>query len=98
MILPIVRTAITGLRRDRAALALSFVLPIAFFSIFAVIFGGQHDTVPQVHVIVVDQDQSAASRNLVRALQREGSLVVSTASRCEGQKPAHSARLHRRRR
>ncbi len=78
MILPIIRTAITGLRRDRAALALSFLLPIGFFSIFAVIFGSQHDTVPQVHVIVVDQDQSAASRNLVRALQREGSLVVST--------------------
>ena len=78
MILPIVRTAITGLRRDRAALALSFVLPIAFFSIFAVIFGGQHDTIPQVHVIVVDQDLSAASRDLVRALQREGSLIIST--------------------
>ena len=27
---------------------------------------------------MVDQDQSAASRDLVRALQREGSLVVST--------------------
>ena len=40
MILPIVRTAITALRRDRAALALSFILPISFFSIFAVVFGG----------------------------------------------------------
>ena len=78
MILPIVRTAITALRRDRAALALSFVLPIGFFSVFAIIFGGQRDTVPQVHIIVVDQDRSAASRDLVRALQREGSLVVST--------------------
>jgi ABC-2 type transport system permease protein len=78
LIVPIIRTAITGLRRDRASLALSFVLPIAFFSIFAVIFGGEHDTVPQVHVIVVDQDQSTASRNLVRGLEREGSLVVST--------------------
>lgn len=78
MILPIVRTAVTALRRDRASLALSFVLPIAFFSIFAGIFGSQHDTVPQVHLIVVDQDHSEASRNLVRALQHEGSLVVAT--------------------
>lgn len=78
MILPIVRTAITGLRRDRATLALSFVLPIGFFSIFAFIFGKQHDTVPQVHLIVVDEDHSQASRNLVRALQREGSLSVAT--------------------
>jgi ABC-2 type transport system permease protein len=78
LILPIVRTAITGLRRDRASLALSFVLPIVFFSIFAVIFGGEHDTIPQVHLIVVDEDHSAASRNLVRGLEREGSLAVST--------------------
>jgi len=78
LISAIVRTAITGLRRDRASLALSFVLPIAFFSIFAVIFGGAHDTIPQVHLIVVDEDQSSASRNLVRGLQREGSLVILT--------------------
>ena len=78
MIFAIIRTAITGLRRDRASLALSFVLPIVFFSIFAVIFGGEHDTIPQVHLIVVDEDHSAASRNLIRGLGREGSLAVST--------------------
>jgi ABC-2 type transport system permease protein len=89
LILPIVRTAITGLRRDRAALALSFVLPVAFFTIFAVIFGGQHDTIPQVHVIVVDEDHSAASRNLVRGLEREGSLVVTT--RPESKDQNHTA-------
>lgn len=68
----------TGLRRDRAALALSFVLPIAFFSIFAMVFGGQNDTIPRVRLIVVDQDHSSASRDLVRALEREGSLIAST--------------------
>ena len=78
MIFAIVRTALTALRRDRAALALSFVLPVAFFSIFAAIFGGRHDTIPQVRVVVVDEDHSVASRNLVRGLEREGSLVVTT--------------------
>ena len=78
MIFAIVRTAMAALRRDRAALALSFVLPLAFFSIFAVIFGGQHDTVPRIKVIVVDQDQSPASHQLVSGLQRDGSLVVTT--------------------
>lgn len=68
----------TALRRDRASLALSFVLPIAFFTIFAMVFSGQHDTIPRIHVIVVDQDHSSASRDLVRGLQREGSLIVST--------------------
>jgi ABC-2 type transport system permease protein len=78
MILPIIRTAIVSLRRDRAALALSFILPISFFSIFAAIFGGQRDATPKIHVILVDEDQSAASQQLVYALQREASLVVMT--------------------
>jgi ABC-2 type transport system permease protein len=78
LIFAIARTALTGLRRDLASLALSFVLPIAFFTIFAMVFSGQHDTIPRVHVIVVDEDHSAASRDLVQALKREGSLEVST--------------------
>ena len=76
MIYAIVRTAITALRRDRASLALSFLLPIAFFSIFAVIFGGLHNSTPKIAVIVVDEDQSSGSDQLFRALEREGSLDV----------------------
>jgi ABC-2 type transport system permease protein len=75
--LPIAGTAIVALRRDKASLALSFVLPIAFFTVFAAIFGSHHDTVPKVSVVLVDDDQSTASRQLVQALQREGSLSVS---------------------
>jgi ABC-2 type transport system permease protein len=78
LILNIARTALLALKRDRGALVLSFVLPLAFFSIFAVIFGGQHDSTPKVHVIVVDEDKSEASQDLVKALQKESSLVVST--------------------
>ena len=78
MIVPIVRTAIVSLRRDRAALALSFILPIAFFSIFAVIFGGQHDSTARINVILVNEDHSRASLDLVRGLQREGSLNIHT--------------------
>ncbi len=76
MIFPIVRTALIGLRRDRGALALSFILPIAFFTIFAVIFGGRHDTTPKVSVLVVDEDHSATSQSMIRGLEREGSLSV----------------------
>src|SRR3954468_3834085 len=67
-----------SLRRDRAALALSFILPITFFSIFAVIFGGRRDTIPKISVIVVDEDQSRVSRELVKGLEREDSFVVKT--------------------
>ena len=78
MITPIVRTAIIALRRDRVSLVLSFVVPIAFFSIFAVIFGGQHDTVPRVKVIVVDEDRSRVSQQLIKGLESDGSMIVFT--------------------
>jgi len=78
MILPIVRTAIVSLRRDRAALGLAFVLPVSFFTIFAVIFGGMHDTTPKITVLLVDEDRSTTSQQLVHALQREASLIVRT--------------------
>ena len=65
-----------ALRRDRGAMVLSFVLPLAFFTIFAVIFGKANNSTPKVTLIVVDQDKSEGSENLVRALEQEGSLWV----------------------
>ncbi|MFZ1917844.1 MAG: ABC transporter permease [Terriglobales bacterium] len=76
MISSIVRTALVSLRRDRGALALSFILPVVFFSIFAVIFGGRRDSTPKIKVIVVDEDHSRASERLVQGLELEGALVV----------------------
>ncbi|HMF90619.1 MAG TPA: ABC transporter permease [Candidatus Angelobacter sp.] len=78
MISAIVRTALVSLRRDRGALALSFVLPVVFFSIFAVIFGGRRDSTPKIRVLVVDEDHSRASERLVQGLKQEGSLGVKT--------------------
>jgi ABC-2 type transport system permease protein len=79
MILPILQTGFRALRRDRAAFVLSFIVPIAFFTIFGIIFGGQHmDVTPKVNVIVVDEDRSPASRRLVRGLLRESSLNAFT--------------------
>ena len=76
MILSIVRTGLIALRRDRGALALSFILPIAFFSIFAVIFGGRRDTTPRIDILAVDEDHSKTSERLMQGLQSEGSLSV----------------------
>lgn len=78
MISAIARTALVSMRRDHGALALSFLLPITFFSIFAVIFGGRHDTTPKVSVVVVDEDHSRGSQRLLHGLEQEGSLVVKT--------------------
>jgi ABC-2 type transport system permease protein len=78
MIFAIVRTAIASLRRDRGALALSFILPVVFFSIFAVIFGGRGNGPRKVKVIVADEDHSRASERLVKGLEGESTLAVRT--------------------
>jgi ABC-2 type transport system permease protein len=79
MIAAIVRTGFLGLRRDRGAFLLAFILPIAFFSIFALVTGGMGaNSTPRVRVLVVDEDRSAISERLVRGLRREPSLAAST--------------------
>jgi ABC-2 type transport system permease protein len=81
MIALIVSNAWTQLRRDRAAQILAFVVPIAFFSIFAVIFGGggnRMNGTSRVTVAVVDEEQSAMSRALVAALEADSGLRVVT--------------------
>jgi ABC-2 type transport system permease protein len=79
MIPAIIRTAFTGLRRDRGALILSFILPVAFFSIFAIVFGAQRgNRTPRISMLIVDEDHSATSQRLVEALKRESALNVLT--------------------
>ena len=82
MIALIVRNSWMQLRRDRAAQILAFVVPIAFFSIFAVIFGGggnRMNGTSRVAVAVVDEDQTEKSRALVAALSADSGLRVVTA-------------------
>ncbi len=67
-----------NLRRDRGALTLSFIVPIAFFSIFAGIFGSRKGGTDAIQVAVVDLDQSPVSRRFVEALRAEGGLRVQT--------------------
>lgn len=77
MILAVAMNRLMNLRRDRAAFVLAFVLPVAFFSIFAGIFGGSGKAgTRKVPVIVVDEDGSAVSRRFVAGLQAEAGLAV----------------------
>jgi ABC-2 type transport system permease protein len=90
MIGAVLRTGFMSLRRDRGAWVLSFVLPIAFFSIFAIIFGQQRrEGMPRVKVAVVDEDGGEVSSRLLAALLAEASLEVRTAPVSTGDKPAH---------
>ena len=91
MIAAIVLNGFRALRRDRGALILSFILPIAFFSIFGMVFGGRRNTgTPRVNVLVVDDDHTAASERLVRGLQREASLVATTRPEAEKGEPVRA--------
>src|SRR5262245_27441645 len=65
---------------DRRAVILSFAIPIAIASFFGSIFrGASSDSEPaKIPVIVVDQDASAISKEIVAGLQRDKALAVST--------------------
>jgi ABC-2 type transport system permease protein len=82
----LIRIAWTNLRRDRVAQALTFVLPVIFFSIFASVFGGRGDPpTPRVRAAVVDDDRSPFSARLIVALRAESSLQVQTTASANGQ-------------
>jgi ABC-2 type transport system permease protein len=81
----LMRIAWINLRRDRVAQALTFVLPVIFFSIFATVFGGRGEsTTPRIRAAVVDADRSAFSERLIAALRAEPSLRIRTTASEDG--------------
>lgn len=75
----LLHVSLLNLARDRAALLLTFVLPIVFFSIFAAIFGGMGGNgMDRVELAVVDLDGTEESRRIVSALEKDPSLEVIT--------------------
>ena len=71
------------LKRDRVALLLTYVLPIAFFSIFAIVFGGMAtgggggSSGPSgVIVLVVDEDGGELAQRYIDALAAQDGLRV----------------------
>lgn len=79
MIGTLLRIGYLNLSRDRVALSLKFLLPIVFFSIFAMVFGGRGDAqTHRIDVAVVDEDHSEFSGRLVAGLEKETGLRVRT--------------------
>jgi ABC-2 type transport system permease protein len=78
MIAPLLRVSRINLRRDRIVQLMVFVVPVAFFSIFAAIFGqrGRPTEVPSVSMVVVDEDGSPESRSLIQSLRADSHLHV----------------------
>jgi ABC-2 type transport system permease protein len=85
MIATLLKIAWTNLRRDRVAQAMTFLLPIIFFSIFASVFGNQEDkSTARIRIAVVDEDRSELSQRIGGGLQQETALRVRTTSDTEG--------------
>jgi ABC-2 type transport system permease protein len=77
MLLAVAKNRLMNLKRDRAAFVLAFVLPVAFFTIFASIFAGSgRAATRKIEVAVVDEDDSPSSRRFVAGLQAEAGLSV----------------------
>jgi ABC-2 type transport system permease protein len=84
MITTLLRISRTTLRRDRVAQMMVFVLPIVFFSIFAMVFGRQSfSSTPRISVAVADEDRSDMSGYLIEAMKADPSLAVVDSSRAE---------------
>lgn len=74
----LLRVAWIHLKRDRVALALCFVLPVVFFSIFAAIFsGGGEGGARSIVVLLVDEDDTPTSRRFAETLDDMGALRLS---------------------
>jgi ABC-2 type transport system permease protein len=85
----LLRIAWINLRRDRVAQALTFILPIVFFSIFATVFGGQGDqSTARIRIAVVDEDHSEVSARLIEGLRNEKSLRTRMTAEQSGAGPA----------
>ena len=84
MILAVARTHLARLRRDRAGFTLAFVVPVVFFSVVALVFGGPRAGTRRIPVAVADEDGSENSRRFVAALRRETGLRVLAGHLPEG--------------
>ena len=82
----LIRVGLTNLRRDRVAQAMTFVLPIIFFSIFATVFGGRaggtaRDEASRSSTRTTPSSASGSTAGLAKEASLE---VQSTAGRRHG--------------
>ncbi|MCS7468355.1 ABC transporter permease [Stieleria sp. ICT_E10.1] len=76
MIWTIMQLSLRRLLHNRIELLLTFVVPIAFFSVFALIFGNGigSGTTPKVKVVIIDEVQSPDSTAIVESLRNSAGL------------------------
>jgi len=79
-VLAVARVALTEFRRQIPGLLLTYLAPVIMMSIFGLIFGGfgQNPDSSAVELLVVDEDNSEASHDLVSELSGLSALEVMT--------------------
>ena len=97
MILTVLQISCRRLLHNRVELLLTFLVPIAFFSIFAIIFGGGlgRGTTPRIKVVAVDEIQSVVSSQVMGALAEQESLRFVRESGADGLKREEAMELVR---
>ena len=88
MLATVFEIAMRRLRHNRVELLLTFVVPIVFFSIFALIFSRGVGSTPRVKTWVFDRDRSELSAKLVASLEAVDGLRVTVPAIGEGEDAA----------
>lgn len=80
MIATILRVSWINLKRDRVALALTFILPVVFFSVFAAVFGGMdRDSGRAIEAALVVEEETATTSRMRDLLLASRGLELVTA-------------------
>ena len=79
MIWTVIQTSWRRLRNNRSELFLTFIVPMVFFSIFALIFGSRDasSSTPKIKVAISNEWPSELSNRTVALLQEQRSLRIS---------------------
>lgn len=79
MILTIIQTSWRRLRNNRSELFLTFIVPIVFFSIFAIIFGSRDSSssTPKIKIALCNESDSKLASRSVELLSEQGSLRIT---------------------
>lgn len=88
MVWTILQVSFRRLKNNRSELLLTFLVPILFFSIFALIFGSRGTSgtsIPKIKIALSDQNPSEVSRRAIELLREQTSLRITD---------AHTALLH----
>lgn len=82
MIWAVMQTSWRRLRNNRSELFLTFIVPMVFFSIFALIFGSRDSSssTPKIKVAISDELGSDLSHRAVSLLEEQRSLRISDGS------------------